>query len=36
MVDDAIYILGGKGENGVELNDLCAYRIKSKLARFVY
>lgn len=36
MVDDAIYILGGKSENGVELNDLCAYRIKSKIARFVY
>jgi hypothetical protein len=30
MVDDVIYIIGGKGENGVELNDLCAYKIMSK------
>lgn len=30
MVDDVIYILGGKGENGVELNDLCAYKINGK------
>lgn len=30
MVDDVIYIIGGKGESGVELNDLCAYKIKSK------
>lgn len=31
MVDDVIYIIGGKAENGIELNDLCAYKIKSKL-----
>jgi hypothetical protein len=30
MTEDVIYIVGGKGENGVELNDLCAYKIKSK------
>lgn len=29
VADDVIYIIGGKGENGVELNDLCAYKIKS-------
>lgn len=31
MVDDVIYIIGGKGENGTELNDLCAYKIKRKI-----
>ncbi|KAF1803775.1 hypothetical protein FB192DRAFT_1277691 [Mucor lusitanicus] len=30
MAEDVIYIIGGKGENGVELNDLCAYKIKSR------
>lgn len=30
MADDVIYIIGGKGDNGIELNDLCAYKIKSK------
>ncbi|KAI8091536.1 hypothetical protein BDF21DRAFT_376285 [Thamnidium elegans] len=30
MVDDVIYIIGGKGENGVELNDLCAYKIRHR------
>lgn len=30
MVDDVIYIIGGKGEKGAELNDLCAYKIKRK------
>ncbi|KAI8977696.1 hypothetical protein BDF20DRAFT_581865 [Mycotypha africana] len=30
MSDDVIYIIGGKAENGVELNDLCAYKIRSR------
>ncbi|KAI9267679.1 hypothetical protein EDC94DRAFT_515047 [Helicostylum pulchrum] len=30
MIDDVIYIIGGKGENGVELNDLCAYKIRHR------
>lgn len=30
VVDDIIYIFGGRGEDGVQLNDLCAYKIKSK------
>jgi N-acetylneuraminic acid mutarotase len=30
LVDDTIYIFGGKGLNGVGLGDLCAYRIKSQ------
>lgn len=30
MVDDVIYILGGKSDHGIELNDLCAFKIKSK------
>jgi hypothetical protein len=34
MVDDVIYIIGGKGEKGIELNDLCAYKIRSKFSLF--
>lgn len=30
LVDDTIYIFGGKGLNGCGLGDLCAYRIKSQ------
>ncbi|CEP17636.1 hypothetical protein [Parasitella parasitica] len=30
MADDVIYIIGGKSENGIELNDLCAFKIKSR------
>lgn len=29
VVDDALYIFGGRGEDGSELNDLCGYKIKS-------
>lgn len=30
LVDDTIYIFGGRGINGVPLGDLYAFRIKSK------
>ncbi|KAG1459251.1 hypothetical protein G6F46_005015 [Rhizopus delemar] len=30
VVDDIIYIFGGRGEDGVQLNDLCAYKIKNR------
>lgn len=30
LVNDTIYIFGGKGLNGHCLGDLCAFRIKSK------
>lgn len=36
MAEDVIYIIGGKGENGIELNDLCAYKIKSKFYSVCY
>jgi N-acetylneuraminic acid mutarotase len=32
LVDDTIYIFGGKGLNGSSLGDLCAFRIKSKFS----
>ncbi|KAI9027663.1 hypothetical protein CLU79DRAFT_697531, partial [Phycomyces nitens] len=28
LVDDLIYVFGGKGPDGVKLGDLCAFRIK--------
>lgn len=31
LVDDTIYIFGGRGLNGFTLGDLYAFRIKSKL-----
>ena len=30
LVDDTIYIFGGRGLNGCGLGDLCAFRIKSE------
>lgn len=34
LVDDTIYIFGGRGLNGSGLGDLCAYRIQSKSESF--
>ncbi|ORX48867.1 hypothetical protein DM01DRAFT_1114713 [Hesseltinella vesiculosa] len=30
LVDDAMYIIGGRDSEGLELNDLCAFRIRSQ------
>ncbi|KAI9252108.1 hypothetical protein BY458DRAFT_536036 [Sporodiniella umbellata] len=30
IIDDALYIFGGRGDEGTELNDLCGYKIKNR------
>ncbi|OBZ90202.1 Tip elongation aberrant protein 1 [Choanephora cucurbitarum] len=30
MVDGVMYIFGGRGEHGAELNDLCAFRMRTR------